>query len=246
MTAALRFDDPRLRDDLATFLGRAGRIEDGAVRVQQLPGPRPAVALWVPVLRPAGILDRSPLVIGVRAIPARVEDVQEHDLVDGLVDAVVPLRGFLDRLAREPEDEAAALRLPLPPERLLEAWTGRRPPLAGWRRASELTAPRLIRVAEEGIAEVAAATSGGTIGQLLAERSRTETWTRPLPADALLAPASSDPAAVAPMPPAGLAFAAMALGFLHVDDPCALAIAEGWWRLATPAGQVLAQRRDDA
>ncbi|NLT25287.1 MAG: hypothetical protein GXX90_01320 [Microbacteriaceae bacterium] len=255
MTAALRFDDPRLRDDLATYFGRAGRIEDGAVRVQQLPGPRAAVALWVPVLRPAGILDRSPLVIGVRAVPARIEDADEADLVDGLVDAVVPLRGFLDRLAREPADADEARRIPLPPERLLESWTGRRPPLGGWTRVAELSTPQLRRIADEGIAEVAAATSGGLIGQVLAERARTETWTRPLPDRAFAsapagAPAppegaerperSADPDA----PPAGIAFAAQALGFLAGDAPSALAAADGWWRLAAPAGQVLAQRRD--
>lgn len=236
MTAVLRFDDPRIRDDLATYLGRAGRIEDGSLRVQELPGST-AVALWVPVLRPATLLDRSPLVVGVRAIRGRIEDAEPGDLVAGLADLTVPLRGMLDRLAREPEDEEAALRIPLPPERPLDAWTGRRPPLGGWRREAEIDSAELIRIAEEGIAEVGAATGGGLLGQVLAERARTEAWTRAIPARLV-----GDGAG---RPPAGMAFAAHALGFLRADQPCALSIADGWWRLAAPLGQVLAQRRDE-
>lgn len=243
MTATISFDDPRLRDDLATFLGRAGRIEDGAVRLQHISGggTRPdAVACWVPVLRPAGILDRSPLVIGVRALPATVLGADPVDVVDGAFDVVVPLRGLLDRLARTPADDLAALSLPVPPERLLEAWTGRRPPRAGWERVATLDAAALIRVADEGMADIAQVVSatGGMLGQVRAERVRTETWTRELP-DAVRVDGNDR---ADDLPPAGAAFAAHALGFLDIKSPVTVAVADGWWRLATPRGQVLVQR----
>lgn len=252
MAALLRLPDPQLRADLATYLGRAGRIEDGAVRVAQVPG---GVALWVPVLRPATILDVSPLVVGVRAIPGRLEGATETDLVDGAVDVVVPLRGLLDRLAR-PVDDEAALTLPLPPERLHESWAGVLPPVGGWRRGGDLDGPALARIADEGIDEVARGTGGG-LGQLRAERVRTEVWTRPLPDEVRLAhrrnPRGDDDSALradtaaldlVPLPPAGAAFALRTLGFLG-DEPerIVLAAAPGWVRLGAARGQVLVRAK---
>ena len=233
MTATLEFRDPRLRDDLATYLGRAARVEDGALRITEVPG---AVALWVPVLRPASILDDSPLIVAVRAIPARIVEPNAADLIAGGFDAVVPLRGMLDRLARTPVDGDAALTIPLPPERLHEAWTGRRPPIRGWSRTLELDAEALRRCAEAGIEEVASAT-GGPLGQLRAEQVRTAVWTRILPDEAVAA-------GLGEVPPAGAAFALHALGFLAGDEPLAVSIAPGWWRIASRSGHVLVQRRN--
>lgn len=223
MSARIRFHDPRVRDDLATYFGRAGRIEDGAVLVEQIGS---AVAFWVPVLRPGGILDRSPLIIGVRAIAGEVLDAEPADCVSGRFEAVVPLRGFLDRLAREAAGDAA-LELSVPPERRLESWTGRRPPLQGWEPVGELDAAQVIAAAEAGIAAVAASSDQ--------EAGRTDTWTRALP-DSCGALASET------RPPAGVAFAGHALGFWRADDPITVHVADGWWRLASRAGQVLAQR----
>lgn len=252
MAVLLRLPDPQLRTDLATYLGRAGRIEDGAVRVAQVPG---GVSLWVPVLRPATILDDSPLVVGVRAIPGKLEGAGESDLVDGAVDVVVPLRGLLDRLAR-PVDEERALTLPLPPDRLHESWTGVLPPVGGWQRGGDLDGRALARIADSGIDEVARGTAGG-LGQLRAERVRTEVWTRPLPDDVRLAnqrvPATDDRSALradtaaldlVPLPPAGAAFALRALGFLgDAPERVILASAPGWVRLGAARGQVLVRAK---
>lgn len=223
MSAQIRFVDARIRKDLATYFGRAGRIEDGAVRVQQVGH---AVAFWVPVLRPAGILDRSPLVIGVRAIEAAIEGAEDSDLVDGQFDAVVPLRGFLDRLARDAEGEDA-LMLSVPPERRIEAWTGRRPPLTGWAPYGALDPVKVIAAANEGITLVAESDDQ--------ERGRTEAWTRELPQ--FCGNLDGDR-----RPPAGVAFAGHALGFWRPGDSIAVHVADGWWRLASGGGQVVAQR----
>lgn len=223
MSARIRFHDPRVRDDLATYFGRAGRIEDGAVLVEQIGS---AVAFWVPVLRPGSILDRSPLIIGVRAIAAEVLDAAVGDCSSGRFEAVVPLRGFLDRLAREASGDAA-LELSIPPERRLESWTGRRPPLRGWTLAGELDGAQVIAAAEAGIAAVAASDDQ--------EAGRTDTWTRALPE-------SCGVLACDTRPPAGVAFAGHALGFWRAGEPIAVHSTDGWWRLASRAGQVLAQR----
>ncbi len=240
MPATLTLANPEIRADLATFLGRAGRIEDAGLRLQEVSN---GVACWVPVLRPAGLLTDSPLVVGVRGIPARIESDEADDLVAGHVDVVVPLRGMLDRLARDPASDLEATRLPLPPERSHESWTGVTPPLTGWVRTALLSNDILIGVAEDGIAEVGERVGGG-LGQILAEEIRTNTWTRPLPE---LARRGQEPniaeSTSGSLPPAGAAFAAHALGFLKPGGTGQLSEAPGWWRLAFPAGQVLIRRR---
>ncbi|KAB1642728.1 hypothetical protein [Gulosibacter chungangensis] len=244
MPAMLTLANPQVREDLATFLGRAGRIEDSGLRLQEVPG---GVACWVPVLRPAGLLTDSPLVVGVRGIPARIESTEADDFVGDRVDILVPMRGMLDRLARTPNSEQEALRLALPVERPHESWTGVTPPLSGWQPTAELSSDILIHVAEDGIAEVGERAGGG-LGQLLAEEIRTNTWTRALPEMARKkAPSITSPSdhaiAPTPLPPAGAAFAAHALGFLKSGETGQLSEAPGWWRIAFPAGQVLIRRR---
>ena len=236
----LNFASPQQRADLATYLGRAARIEDGALRIHAVTDR--VVALWVPVLRPAGILDDSPLVIAVRAIPATITNTDPADCYHGQFDAVVPLRGMLDRLARTPDTDSDSLHIPLPPDRLNESWTGQRPPLAGWQTVAELDANALTQIAEAGIAEIGEQFSS-VLGQIRAERARTHTWTASL--DEHTVSNTFDQAAEVSLPPAGAAFAAHALGFLPLlsNAPVRCSIAPGWWRLAFPAGQVLVRRR---
>lgn len=236
----LHLAHPKLRDDLATYFGRAARVEDGALRISAIN--ERVVALWVPILRPAGILDDSPLVIAVRAINASISDVDDADRHEGRFDAVVPLRGMLDRLAREPGSPDQATSIPLPPDRLNESWTGQRPPVTGWERIAELDAEQLTAVAESGIESVGTQ-YGGMLGQIRAERVRTETWTQTLPSASVRTWYADEQ----PLPPAGAAFAAHALGFLPItpntNASVHVAIAPGWWRIAFPAGQVLVRRK---
>lgn len=223
MVATLHFAEPQARRDLATFLGRAARLEDGGVRLQVSSG---VIAAWVPALRPQSILDASPVVLGMRVAAGRVADPATSDLVGDTYDVTVPIRGLLDRLARSQPEEAS---LPVPPERLRLAWAGIAPPRRGWRIVAALPGADLLAVAEQGIAQVAAAVPDGT-GTLLAERARTEVWTRPLPVPG-----------VASGPVAGVAFAAHALGFLAEDGVAQLSSAASWWRLSTARGHVLSR-----
>lgn len=239
MPAMLNLANPQVRADLATFLGRAGRIEDGGLRLQEVTG---GIACWVPVLRPAGLLTNSPLIVGVRGIPARIESTESDDFVGDRVDIVVPLRGMLDRLAREPGSEHDAVRMLLPTERLRESWTGIAPPLTGWSRTATLSSDILIHVADEGIAEVGERVGGG-LGQILAEEIRTNAWTRSLPELAVVEREARVEVADNSLPPTGAAFAAHALGFLKPGATGQLSVADGWWRIGFQAGQVLIRRR---
>lgn len=227
MSASLSFDDPRDLDDLATYLGRAARVEDGAVRLQAAGD---ALAVWVPVLRPQTILDSSPVVIGLRVVRAGVEGVDAADAPDGVFDATVPMRGLLDRLARTdgPRD-----RLSVPPERIREAWSSVSPPRGGWRRVATIGSQELTRVAEDGISAVAAAVPG-ELGTALVERVRTDTWTRPLE----VAGIEEDDA-----PVAGVAFAAHALGFAVEPEDAIVSVAPGWVRVTLRRGHVLSRAR---
>ncbi|MFD0996185.1 hypothetical protein HNR16_002112 [Pseudoclavibacter chungangensis] len=223
----IRFDDARDLADLATFLGRAARVEEGAVRLQAA---GEALAVWVPVLRPQTILDDSPVVIGLRVMRASVDGAPDTDAPDGQIDVTVPVRAVLDRLARVGDEARTIL---VPPDRVREAWAAVSPPRGGWRRIAEVDSTELARVAETGIDDVAKAVPS-ELGTALVERVRTETWTRPLPGTGL----DDDDA-----PVAGVAFAAHALGFLVEPEPVALSASAGWLRLSLRRGHVLSRAR---
>ncbi|PPG30545.1 hypothetical protein [Pseudoclavibacter sp. RFBB5] len=228
MSPVLRIPDLRAARDLESFLGRAGRIEDGAVRIVATGS---VAAFWVPVLRPQGILDTSPLVLGVRALRAELLGEAGDDAHAGAFDVTVPLRALLDRLARlrAPGDDASAdetvgFDLSVPPERLRESWAGIAAPTGGWSLTGVLPAATLIAAADQGIAEVAEAVPGN-LGTALVERVRTDVWTRVI----------DEPSGLT----SGAAFAALSLGFLRSADDARILTAGAWLRLETTQGNVL-------
>lgn len=230
MSATLLLPDDHARADLGTFLGRAARIEEGGVRLQSVgSGDGAAVVIWVPVLRPQSILDDSPVVLGMRVIRARITGSDGIDEPFGVFDAAVPVRGMLDRLASDREQHR--LEIPLPTERLLEAWTGITPPRADWEPVTEIASEVLEKIADDGIAKVASAIPS-ELGRLLVERARTEVWTA-----AIDVPGASGTGLVA-----GAAFAAHALGFL-TRDPATLHRSGSWLRVSTASGHVLTRAR---
>ncbi len=134
------------------------------------------------------------------------------------VDVAVPLVALRDRFAR---DESA--RIPLPPNEVRPAWVAITPPRTGWETVGVVDRETLRTTAREGIDEVAAGTPDGA-GAAAVATLRERVWGR------------TDEAGM----PAGVAFAAEALGFLgegtitwHRNGP--------WGRLSTPTGHVLAK-----
>jgi hypothetical protein len=207
--------------DLTVYLARAGRLEDGSVRLIAGSG---VLAAYSAILYPHGLLDQSPTVLGLRTFA----------IEPGVAfDAVVPMRSMLDRLARLQEtieggSDAVAVEVRLPLEVSTVTWAGISPPRGGWRPVGETTYGLLDATARAGIDEVAAAVPTGT-GEQLVQRVRAEVWGRPI--DGL------------EFVPAGASFAAASLGFLAEGEPIALYETGPWTRLTTRRGHVLVRRQ---
>lgn len=155
----------------------------------------------------------APTVLGLRTLAL----AGEHRL-----DTVVPLAALGDRLARP----GAGPELPVPPvEATGAAWAGVSPPRAGWAPMGAVAPSVLAAAARAGIEEVATGV-GAAAGAPAVAQLRAAVWGRAVPGT--------------PDLPAGVAFAADALGFL-ADDDVAVFVSGPWWRATTSRGHVLAR-----
>jgi hypothetical protein len=219
MSQSFSLTDPLSLGDLQVYLSRASRVEDGSVRLISAAG---VLAVYTAILYPRGLLDASPTVLALRTF-ALSEPVE--------LDAVVPLRSLLDRIARlqtvpQPVDSPVAVTVPLQVSTV--TWAGISPPRGGWASHGETDAARLENAARAGIEEVASVIPAGT-GEQIVQRVRSEVWGRPV--DGL------------DFVPAGAGFAAFSLGFLSADEPVALYETGPWTRLSTSRGHVLVRRK---
>lgn len=206
MTKILTLASSHDSADLKTFLERADRL--GCEHVW-LVGAGKAVAAYVAVLTPQGLLDMAPTVLGLRVY----ERVEEEGL-----DIVVQVRALLDRLAHE------ELTIPLPVGQAGIAWTGVAPPRGNWQVRGKLSEGLLSATATAGIEEVAKANGLGTN---IVTAVREEVWQRALPlADADITV------------PAGVAFAAYGLGFLG-EHEARVSTSGAWTRITTERGHIL-------
>ncbi len=204
--------------DLQVFLRRAGRVEDGSVR---LIATGSVLAVYVAVFTPSGLLDRSPTVLGLRTLALE----EEAEL-----DVVVPMRSLLERFARleeRSEDVAGPVTVTLPIEVQTLAWAAISPPRGGWIEFDAVPAELLESVAKAGIDEVKD-TLGGNTGEQIVQRVRAEVWGRSI----------EDHEHV----PAAAAFAAFTLGFLGTADLAAVYETGPWTRVSTTRGHVLVKR----
>ncbi|NNC10859.1 hypothetical protein HII28_03055 [Planctomonas sp. JC2975] len=213
--------------DLQVYLGRAGRVEDGSIRMIAGSG---VLAVYTAILYPRSLLDHIPTVLGLRTFATTRE---------AAFDAVVPTRSLLNRLVQaanaaqpdenvdgEGESEPLSIRLPL--EVSTVTWTGITPPRGGWRRVGETSGAVLFDTAAEGIADVAEAIPAQA-GEQIVQRVRGEVWGRPIPSLEYVA--------------AGAAFAAHSLGFLVDRDERVGVYETGpWTRLTLRRGHVLVKR----
>ena len=211
--------DSQALADLRTYLGRAGRVEDGSVRLIAAGG---VLAVYAAVLYPAGLLDESPTILGLRtfALPGMEN-----------FDTVVPLGSLIQRIDRAEEqtrDASAPVTLGLPMPVLSVTWAAISPPRGGWVTLEPTSSVLLNHVAKAGIHEVAEAIPDGT-GEQIVQRVRSEVWGRPIPE--------------VPYVPAGAAFAALTLGFLGEDELITIFETGPWTRLTSQRGHVLVKRR---
>lgn len=223
MTSAFTLADPTSLDDLQVYLSRAQRVEDGSVR---LIGGGGVLAVYSAVLYPVGLLDETPTVLGLRTFALSSREA---------FDAVVPVRSLLQRVERAQELAVAAIEsgreepvtVGLPMQVHTATWAAISPPRGGWRAIPDVDSALLAEVARAGIAEVAA-TVPDAVGEAIVRKVRAEVWGREIPGVEYL--------------PAGVAFAAVSLGFLG-DDPVRAFETGPWTRLTTARGHVLVKRR---
>lgn len=205
--------------DLQVFLSRAQRVEDGSVRLIAGSG---VLAVYVAVLVPAGLLDESPTVLGLRTFALTGADN---------FDVVVPVRSLLERLNRlqgEIVDPTAPVIVSLPMQVNTVTWTAISPPRGGWKALESVEVSVLEAVAKSGIDEVAAAIPTGT-GEQIVQRVRSEVWGHPISGLEYV--------------PAGAAFAGLSLGFLGGPGPVRIYETGPWTRLTSERGHVLVKRR---
>lgn len=206
--------------DLHTYLQRAGRVEDGSVRLVAGSG---ILAVYTAILYPRGILDESPTVLGLRTF--QLFETDDFDVV-------VPMRSVVERIMRArgqlgDDDESRPVTMTRPPEVNTVTWAGISPPRGGWRPLGETDSATLERTARAGIEEVAEAIPEGT-GEQLVQRVRSEVWGRGIEGLEYVS--------------AGAALAAYSLGFLG-DDPVRLFETGPWTRLSSRRGHVLVRRK---
>ncbi len=213
----MRLADATALTDLLTYLGRADRINRASARLTAEQG---VLAVYTAVLHPAGLLDETPTVLGLRTIEVPAEDE---------LDEVVPIASLTARLQGVDASAAGLITVPLPAPVHTVTWSGIAPPRAGWVAVDQVGADTLIEVARAGSAEVAAALGGNT-GEKLVQRVRTEVWGRPIPGLEHV--------------PAGAAFAAATLGFV-VDPLEQIPVYESgpWTRLSAERGHILVKRK---
>jgi hypothetical protein len=220
MVQQLTLSDSLSLGDLHTYLQRAGRVEDGSVRLIAGSG---ILAVYTAILYPRGILDESPTVLGLRTFS--LTDTEDFD-------AVVPMRSLVERIVRARAeladgDDSRPVSMSRPPEVNTVTWAGISPPRGGWRPLGETDAATLESAARAGIAEVAEAIPEGT-GEQLVQRVRSEVWGRGVEGLEYV--------------PTGAAFAVYSLGFLG-DDPVRLFETGPWTRLSSRRGHVLVRRK---
>lgn len=195
------------------------------------------LAAYVGILSPAGILDSSPTVLGLRTYalaPAEPDAAHQPDSArerQGTFDAVVPLRAVIERTTRlrnEVVDPTAPVSVPIPPAVTAASWAAISPPRGGWAVQGSVETSVFERVAKAGIDEVAEVIPTGT-GEQIVQRVRSGVWSREIDG--------------APGVPAGAAFAALTLGFLAPEEAVRVFSVGSWTRLSTSRGHVLVKRR---
>jgi hypothetical protein len=162
MPQTLRFPDSEARDDFLTFSSRASRLSDPEVRLEASGG---TLALWAPILVPRGLLDRTPTILALRALPV------DPELVCDLVVAAASVA------AAEHDPTAAEL----PPTAVRAAWAGVSAPRAGWTPVRTIESADVAARAHEGMARVAEVVPSDA-GAEAVQRVRSAVWGEPVEA----------------------------------------------------------------
>lgn len=207
--------DSQTASDLQAYLLRAKRLDpDGLVRLRAFGN---VMAAYVAPIYSGNLMDSGPTVLGLRT--CELAETAE-------VDALVPIAAVQERLAKllsEPDTKEFKIQL-LESQRA--PWAGISPPRQGWESFGTINETRLTQIARDGIAEVASSLPE-SVGGPIAARIRGEIWGRGIDLESRV--------------PTGAAFVAAGLGFLTENEEVGLYHAEGWIRLSSVHGHVLAK-----
>lgn len=211
----LAFRDAESVRDLDTFIDRAGSIDNDAVRLKS---DGDVLTAWVQVLSPRGLSDTTPTVLGMRGFALATPSQ---------LDIVVPIESLRARLAHpESSDGGTVVNLPAAVPSI--RWTVTLPPRDGWEITGKVNGSDLEKVARDGIKEVQK--NIPTEAEERVVRSvRSQVWGSNISKKIGL--------------PAGVAFAAVTLGFL-TDKTLPVSIREPWIRVSSGAGDVIAKRTE--
>jgi hypothetical protein len=214
MNNTFKLIDAHTVTDLKAFLQRAKRLDpDGLVRLRAF---GPILAAYVAPIFAGSLMDSGPTILGLRT--CELAETAE-------VDAVVPISAVLDRLARVINEDFIDLTVEMPASQRA-VWAGISPPRQGWVQVGTINETRLTKIARDGIEEVANSLPE-SVGGPIAARIRGEIWGRGIDLETKV--------------PTGAAFAAAGLGFLTENEEVGLYEAEGWVRLSSEHGHVLAK-----
>lgn len=211
----LTFGDAESVRDLDTFIDRAGAIENEAVR---LIADGAVLTAWVQVLSPRGLSDTTPTVLGMRGFAL---------VAPAHVDLVVPIESLRVRLSSPTIDENAVV-VTLPAAVPSIRWTVTLPPREGWEVTGKLNASDLEKVARDGIKEVQK-NIPAEAEERVVRSVRSQVWGSNISKKIGL--------------PAGVAFAAVTLGFL-TDKSLPVSIRDPWIRVSSTGGDVVAKRTE--
>ena len=198
--------------DLLSFIQRARRVNEGAARLIAQDG---FLQAYVGVLFPRGLIDRTPTVLGLR-----VFRVMEHPRFD----VVVPLESLAFRLERALDAHTqGAVDVQTPTESPSIQWAAVTPPRDGWRRRLGVSSSQLADVAQQGVAQVAAALPDAA-GEAVIQKVRAEVWGQSIGKKKSI--------------PWAAGFAADALGFVDGKN-LAVHSVDNWIRVTSKNGYVL-------
>lgn len=170
------------------------------------------LACYVSPIYSGALLADGPTVLGLRTIRLAAQSE---------LDSSYSISEVLDAINPDSSD------LRLPKETVRAAWTGVTPPRQGWEEFGTVSQEQITKWAKDGIDEVAR-TLPASVGSAIAARVRLGIWGKTVSLEFNL--------------PGGSAFAMAGLGFMQKDEEIKVFRTNGWVRLTSSYGHVMAKQ----
>jgi hypothetical protein len=170
------------------------------------------LACYVSPIYSGSLLSDGPTILGLRTI--RLSASSE-------LDSSYAISDLLENI----NDGSADLKLPK--ETARAAWTGVTPPRQGWEEFGVVSQEQITKWAKDGIEEVAK-NLPTSVGSAIAARVRLGIWGKTVSLEFNL--------------PGGCAFAMAGLGFMQKDEEIKVFRTNGWVRLSSSYGHVMAKQ----